>query len=389
MSQRSKGRSNGEGTIFEYPKSSGVWYAQISLANGRRCKRRADSQRAAREKLRQLQAELEHGADLTTQQPTVLQWCFTWLETFATNLKPNIRDDYRGIIKRYIEPAPIGKRRLDKLTPAEVQAWVNDLAAKVAPKTVRNAHARLHKALEVAVRNGYSTRNVAKGIEMPSVPTPKIYPLTIPQVVTLLHTVAGHRWAALYRLAINLGMREGELFGLTWDAIDFEAGTIRIHRQLQRARKQGKPDGPREFLLQTTKTKAGERTLKLDEDILAVLCQHRANQQEERALRGEAWRDPWGNLVFTTETGAPIHISCLLDHFRAVLIIAGLPSIRFHDLRHTAATLMLDSGVPLVTVSKILGHSSPAITATIYAHALDESKSQAIATLSQQLRKTT
>ena len=126
MAQRTKGRSNGEGTIYEAPKGSGIWYAQVSLPDSKRRKRRADSQREAREKLKQLQAEIDQGVDLSAQQPTVAEWCRTWLTTFATNLKPNIRDDYHGILRRYIDSAPLGKRRLDKLTAAEVQqAWVS------------------------------------------------------------------------------------------------------------------------------------------------------------------------------------------------------------------------------------------------------------------------
>jgi integrase len=109
-----------------------------------------------------------------------------------------------------------------------------------------------------------------------------------------------------------------------------------------------------------------------------LLTAHKKTQDEERALLGDKWRDPWGTLVFTTDRNGPIHISCLLDHFRQALKQATLPPIRFHDLRYTAATL--------VTISKILGHSSPAITATIYAHALDEQKADAIAALSQQLQ---
>lgn len=387
MPQRSKGRSNGEGTIYESPKGSGIWYAQVSLPDGKRRKRRAASQREAREKLKQLQTEMDQGVDLSVTQPTVAEWCHTWLTTFATNLKPNIRDDYRGILRRYIDGSTLGKRRLDKLTAAEVQAWVNDLNTRVKPKTVRNAHARLHKALEVAVRNGYIARNVASKTELPQIPSPEIHPLDVKQVKALLKAVENHRWYALYRLAVNLGMREAELFGLTWPAIDFERGTLRIHQQLQRARKDGRQEGPKTFILQATKTKAGERTLKLDEDLIEVLRAHKRNYDEERALRGDKWRDPWGTLVFTSDTGGPIFISGLLAHFRQVLKRAGLPQIRFHDLRHTAATLMLGDGVPLVTVSKILGHSSPAITANIYAHALDEAKSAAIAGLSQQLKK--
>jgi len=385
MPRRSKGRANGEGSVYEYPKGSGKWVAQVYLEDGSSKRRRANSQREAREKLKKLQAEIDQGVDLTIQQPSVAEWCMTWLEHFATNLKPNIRDDYEGVIKRYIEGEPIGQRRLDKLTPAQVQAWVNSLKQRIAPQTVRNAHARLHKALEVAVRNNYVARNVATATELPPVPKDPIRPLTFEEAQRLLDAVEGHRWAALYRLAVNLGMRQAELFGLTWPAIDFERGTLRINQQLRRARpKRGERQ---QFVLQSVKTKAGERTLKLDEDLIEMLRAHKTNQDEERALLGEKWRDPWGSLVFTSDTGGPIFISGLLAHFKQVLKKAELPRIRFHDLRHTAATLMLADGVPLVTVSKVLGHSSPSITGSIYAHALDESKSEAIAGLSKRLRR--
>ncbi len=380
MTKRSKGRANGEGSIYEYPKGSGIWYAQIRLEHDQKKRRRAGTQRAARELLRQMQHERERGVNLGAQQPTIAQWCQMWLETFAINLKLNIKADYAGIIRRTITNAPIGRRRLDQLTPADVQAWVNDLATKVAPQTVRNAHARLHKALAVALRQRYIARNVADDTELPTVRRKPIHPLDFDQAAALLSEVDGHRWAALYRLAINLGLREGELLGLTWDAIDFKANAIRVDQQLQRV------DGA--FVLQTTKTKAGERVLTLDDDLIAVLRVHWRNMVEERLLSGPAWKDKL-NLVFVSETGGPIHVSCLLDHFRQALKRAGLPAIRFHDLRHTAASLMLANGEPLVTVSKILGHSSPAVTATIYAHALDSSKASAIAALSQRLRKAT
>lgn len=180
-------------------------------------------------------------------------------------------------------------------------------------------------------------------------------------------------------------MREAELFGLTWQAIDFERGTLQIFQQLRRARpNRGEP---RKFVLQAVKTKAGERTLKLDADLIEVLRAHKRNYDEERALFGEKWRDPWGTLVFTSDAGGPIHISGLLVHFKQALKEAGLPKIRFHDLPHTAATLMLADGVRLFTVSNLLGHSSPSITAAIYAHALDESKSEDIAGLSKRLKR--
>ena len=270
MARRNKGRANGEGSIYEYPKGSGEWYAQITLSNGRTKRKRAGSQREARKKLAELRSERGQGLNLTAQQPTVAEWCVIWLEKFARNLKPNIREDYRGVIRRYIAGKPIGKRRVNLLTPARVQDWVDALTSSASASTVHNAHARLHKALAVAVKRRYRSENPAAGTELPKVRVKPIQPLSFDQACALLETVAGHCWAPLYRLALNL----------------------------------------------------------------------------------------------------------------------GLPTIRFHDLRHTCATLLLVDRVPLITVSKILGHSSPAVTAKIYVHALDESKAVAIAGLARRLRRT-
>jgi integrase len=379
-----KKRANGEGSIFEYPKGSGRWFAQITLPNGKVKPRLGPSQREAREKLKQLQAEQEQGIDLALQQPTLLEWCEIWLERYAKNLKPNIREDYRGVVRRYIASDPIGQRKLHQLTPALVQDWVDRLGMRVAAQTVRNAHARLHTALSVAVKRRYISRNVAEDTDLPQVRTRPIQPLDIDGVWALLDMVAHHRWAVLYRLAVNLGLRQGELLGLTWDAIDLEKGTIRISRQLRRV--PGKAGEGKVFALQPTKTAASDRLLDLDEDLIAILKAFRILWLEERVRADGGRRNPW-DLLFTSETGAPIHVSMLADHFKASLKAAHLSPIRFHDLRHTAATLMLDDGASLVTVSKILGHSSPAVTARIYAHALDKSKAHAIAGLSRQIRR--
>jgi integrase len=382
MTRKAKGRANGEGSVFEYPKGSGKWIAQVPLSDGRTRRARAPSQRVARGKLREMQKDVESGVNITSQQPTVTEWCQIWLSTFAINLKPNIKADYAGVIKRYITDTPLGKRKLSQLTPADVQAWINTLAKRVSAQTVRNAHARLHKALVVAVRQRDVVRNVADDVELPSARPPTIQPLDLAQTRAFLAITEGHRLTVLYRLAVNLGMRQAELLGLTWDAIDWQAGTLRVDRQLKRVAGE---DDVRSFVLQTTKTRAGERLLQLDEDLLALLRAHRETQTEEAELLGERWGNTL-NLVFVGESGAPIHFSNLVQQFKKLLKAAGLPAIRFHDLRHTAATLMLADSVPLVTVSKILGHSSPAVTANIYAHALDDSKAGAIAGLSRRLR---
>jgi integrase len=381
MPRKPKGRANGEGSVYREGKG---WIAQITLANGKPKRRRAKTEAAALDKLDELRALRRRGVNLSKQSPTVAEWWSTWLDMYARQLKPNIREDYRGIGRRYVDSDAIGRRKVALLTGAEVQDWVDRLCDKVAPSTVRNAHARMHKCMKVAIQRRVRTDNPADNIDLPEARPAPIQPLDFDQSMRLLEILEDDRWAALYRLLINLGLREGEALGLTWDAIDLKRGTIRVYRQLKRIPKQ---DGSgKEFVLQTTKKAASDRILDLDEDIIAALRTHKTNQLEEELASRKRWIDTWG-LVFVSENGAPIHPSNLLAHLHKTLEQAELPKIRVHDLRHTCATLMLDAGVSLVTVSKILGHSSVAITAKIYAHALDKSKASAIATLSERLRR--
>lgn len=381
MARRAKGRANGEGSIYREGKG---WMAQITLANGKPKRMRAKTQEEARGKLDELRELRQRGVNLGKKSPTLSEWWGTWLDKYAKQLKPNTREDYRGIGKRYVDSDPLGRRKVSLITNAEVQDWVDRLCEQIAPQTVRNAHARLHKAFKVAIQRHIRADNPADNIDLPEARSTPINPLDFDQVLRLLDQLAGDRWLVLYRLLINLGLREGEALGLTWDAIDLKKGTIRIYRQLKRVPKK---DGEgKEFALQTTKKPASDRTLDLDEDMIRLLRAYHANQLEEKLIAGKRWKDTRG-LVFLTETGAPIHPSNLLKHFHKTLEAAELPKIRVHDLRHTCATLMLDAGISLVTVSKILGHSSVAVTAKIYAHALDKSKASAIAVLSGRLQR--
>jgi integrase len=390
MSPRKKGRANGEGSVYETPKGSGRWMAQLTLPSGRKERRRAASQREGLEILARLRKELLQGVDLSLEQPTVAQWCTIWLAKFAKQLKPNIRDDYAGIVRREIESAPIGRVRLDRLTVAQVQDWIDAMSDEHAPRTVRNAHARLRTALKVAVKRGYRATNPAEAVDLPPERAYQIITLNFAQAARLLDQLRGHRWAALYRLALTTGMRQGEILGLTWDMVDLKEGLLHVRQQLRRVRRAGE-EKAREFVLQTTKTAAGDRVIHLDDTLITVLQAHRANQVEEQTFtlqRGRRWHDPFlkrGGLLFVADSGAPVHATDLRNHLLSVLAAAGLPTVRFHDLRHTAATLMLADNVPIVTVSKILGHSSPAVTAKIYAHALDSAKATAIAGLSRRL----
>lgn len=393
-------RAKGEGSIFESPKGSGVWYAQITLADGRQIQRQGPSKGQAREKLKALQRQAAAEVALGKQQPTLWEWWLLWIDQYAAKLKPNIKDDYRGIGRRYVERSKIGRKRLIVLTPTDVQDWVNALARQgLAPRTVRNAHARLRRSLAVALRHGYVEKNVAVGIELPAEETGDdleeedltVQSLTFAQARQLIAILEGHRLQPLYHLAINLGLRQGELLGLTWDCVDLEGRRLTIKQQLKRVAQPGAAAGDaKSWALTPPKTKAARRVIKLSTELVEVLRAHLKNLREEQLLHGKPFRerDPFrkrGGLVFVTQTGAPIHGAELLRHLHRWLQKAELPVIRFHDLRHTAATLMIADRVQIPAVSTILGHANPGITMRIYAHALEDATAEAVAGLSRRL----
>ncbi len=164
---------------------------------------------------------------------------------------------------------------------------------------------------------------------------------------------------AQYHLAIKTGLRMGELLGLKWTDLDWNRGTIRVQRQVQRVTGQG-------MVFMSPKTNAGRRTIPLGVETLSILREHRTKQQDERETAGNRWQDY--DLIFPSSIGTPQSPSNLLKAFKSELKCAGIPVIRFHDLRHTAASLMLNQGVPPFVVSKILGHSKPSTTMDIYGH---------------------
>ena len=389
-------RTKGEGSIFESPKGSGIWYAQITLISGKQTKRKCTSAKEARTKLRELQALAADEVNLGNKQPTLWQWWEIWLDQFAPQLKQNMREEYRSIGRRYVRDVSIGRRKLIDIQFAEYQAWANDLTKRLKPKTVHNIVARLKTALSVARKRRYIAVNHAEDIELPSLTHSgddfvEMHPYSFGQATALLETLKDNRLYALYRLAINTGARQAELLALTEQSIDWTTGELKITHQLKRITQPNALKGaPKVWGLVPLKTKNARRAIQLDDDLLAVLRRHRVNLLEERLLLGKAFqeRDPFrkrGGLLFVSETGAPIHGSLLLQHFHRWAAKADVPIVRFHDLRHTAATLMLADGVPVSTVSGILGHANAGITMKIYAHALQEGKASAVAGLSKKL----
>jgi integrase len=220
----------------------------------------------------------------------------------------------------------------------------------------------LHKALKQALRWGLVPRNVCEAVDPPRVHREEIRPLSPKQARALLTAAREDRLEALYVLAIHCGLRQGELLGLRWEDIDLEARTLQVRRTLTAAK-----DGPAFTVPKTAKSR---RSVNLTPGVVAALRRQRERQLEERKRLAELWHDQ--GLVFATEVGTPLHRGNLSSRsFKPLLEKAGLPSsVRFHDLRHTCATLLLSKGVHPKLVQDLLGHSNVSVTLDTYIHVL-------------------
>jgi len=290
-----------------------------------------------------------------------------WLDEVARpTLRASTYDSYDDILRLHLIPG-LGRIPLAKLAPAEVQSFLNaKLESGLSPRRVQYLHAVLRRALVTAERWGLVARNVAKLVDAPRVPRHEIEPLTPEQARRLIEAAAKDRLRALYVTALGTGLRQGELLGLRWEDVDLEAGRLRVRHTLARV------DGRLELL--EPKTDRSRRSVSLPEVVVSALRAHRTRQRMERLVAGSRWQDT--EHTFATTIGTPIEAARVTRSFGLALERAGLPRIRFHDLRHAAATFLLAQGFTLEDVKNLLGHSSIVLTSNTYGHVLEQRKQQ-------------
>jgi integrase len=282
-------------------------------------------------------------------------------------VRPSTFERHEQIIRMHIKPA-LGRVGLKHLTPAHVRGLITGkLEIGLAPATVRKIHSTLHKALSQAVSDGLIPRNAAD-VKAPR-PAPKeMRPLSEGEARTFLDAARGDRFEALYVLAISTGLRRGELLGLRWDDVDLERGTLRVGRALVR-------EGGRHAVGET-KTRRGRRQVNLTSRTVTALRAHRTRQLEEKIRLAGLYENR--GLIFATQKGTPVNPENLVKRsFKPLLERVGLPEIRFHDLRHTCATLLLGQGVHPKLVQELLGHATIAMTLDTYSHYLPSMGNQA------------
>ncbi|MBR6954157.1 MAG: site-specific integrase [Clostridia bacterium] len=294
---------------------------------------------------------------------TVAQWLTIWQRDFLGNVKPGTAISYEMQVRVHIVPT-LGEIKLTALRTPVVQRLYNQkLAQGMSPKSIKNIHGCLHRALDMAVRIGYLTKNPTSACILPTVRQAEIHPLDTPDLKKLLESIHGDEYEALILTAIFTGMRSGELLGLTWDCIDFENGIIRVVKQLVQPRKKG-----RSFSFGTPKNGKG-RTLTPAPFVMEVLKEHKKAQVELRKAAGPAWDDGgFPNLVFTHPDGSHLSQPTVWKALQKILEKAGLESHRFHDLRHTYVVNAFRAGDDVKTVQQNAGHYSAAFTLDRYAH---------------------
>ena len=370
-------RLNNEGAIYESPKGSGIWWAQLPADDqGKRPRRQAKSKEEAGKKLEKMQRDRERGLNLAKKRPTVDEYAATWLDTVVSrHRKPSTVASYTYIVRHYILPR-LGHIRIDQINVRRVRQFVNHMMDEdFSPDTVRNAYMRLRGMLQSAVDEGVTSYNLSAKIELPKARIDVARILSIPQAQTLLATVEEHRLSVLYYIYLILGLRRGEGLGLRWSDVNREVETIDIRQQIQIIEN--------EIALNTPKNDK-TRTLPLSPELVAMLQEHEKNQREERELAGAQWQEH--GLIFPSEVGTPMNPNNLLRHFKLTLQAANLEHMRLHDLRHTSATLLADLGTEERIIAAILGHGPKNITRR-YSHTTIETMRKPINQLSASLTK--
>ncbi len=365
-------RGNGEGSIS---RRKGGWIAQYYVEVGGVRKRRslyAKTRQEAAAKLAKAIADRDGGVVVDAGKLTVGDYLDGWLkDSVQGTVRQRTYERYESIVRVHLKPA-FGRLKLKDLTPNLVRGLYRRKldgdpgkgVKPLSPRSVNYIHVTLHKALSQAVGDGLIPRNAAS-VKAPRPEKPEIRPLSRHQARRLLATAReeGDRFEALYVLALHTGMREGELLGLRWDDLDLEATTptLQVRRTLSETRTGHRFEKP--------KNNRG-RSLRLSRLSTGALGAHRVRQNAERLSAGSRWRDE--GLVFPSAVGTPMSGASLYSRcFRALVRRAGLPPVRFHDLRHTCATILVQAGMHPKYVQEMFGHANISITLDTYSHVIE------------------
>ena len=365
-------------TVTRNGKSYTYWEARITTGRdpgtGKQVQRSitGKTQREVREKMQAVAVAVDSGTYTPPEKMTVGEWLDVWLEEYVEPAsKHNTYASYETQVRYRLKPA-FGAIRLQELNKLQLQKFFNSLQngeKPCSPKTIKNVHGILHKALATAVELRYIPYNTADNIKLPKVVRKEIQPLEPVKISALLTVLEGEAYKNVFLVALFTGMREGEVLGLSWDCVDFDTGTITIKRQLQRRKEKGG-----EYYLNTPKS-GKARVITPADFVMNALRDEKRTQTERRIKAGRIWDNPM-NLVFTNEQGQHLAIQTVFLHYKRLAASIGLPDSRFHDLRHTYAVTALQEGDSVKAVQEALGHATASFTLDVYGHVSEKMKAE-------------
>lgn len=371
-------------TVTRKGQTYTYWEARLTVGRdpgtGKQIQRSftAKTQKEVREKLQAAAVTVNENTYIAPQKFTVGHWMDTWAADYLGNKKPATVSIYKNNIKNHIKPA-LGAVKLQDLGGHMVQEFINGME-DLSPASVRLAYKVLHMALEKAVELRYLTRNPADRCVLPKADQKEIHPLTDEQTAALLASAKGDPLEYLVIVALFSGCRLSELLGLTWDAVDFEKGTLSITKQLALK-------GFRDESVFLSPKNGKPRTIAPASLVFSALRGQRRLQAEYRLRSGPVWENVH-NLVFSNEIGGPLEQNRINQRFHKLTAAAGLSGIRFHDLRHTYAVNAIRAGDDIKTIQGNLGHASASFTLDRYGHFTEQMKRDSAARMEAFIKST-
>lgn len=411
--RRAKGTGNiRKRTVTRNGKKYEFWEAAVTIGydpgTGKQIRKSftGASMKEVREKMQAAAVAVQDGDFFEPSKITLGGWFDLWFKDYCGDKKYLTVKQYKSMTETHIRPA-LGAVKLSKLTPPQIQSFYNELQRSgrtvkekdketgmtitrqepLSTKTIKNIHGIMSKALSTAVDVGYIKSNPAERVTLPRVEKKEIHPLTDEQIKAFMKACTGHDYERVYKLILFTGLREGEALGLTWDCVDFEAGTIKIVKQLQ---KRPERDGGYTFApLKNDKA----RTITAAPFVMKILEEQEKAQLCQRLRAGEVWQG-WQSLeerktglVFTRDSGRHLDCTMLYKAYKKLAEQIGAPESRVHDLRHTFAVLSLQNGDPIKTVQDNLGHATAAFTLDVYGHVSEKMKEDSAARMQAYIEK--
>jgi len=368
-----KKRGQNMGSV--YRRNDGRWVGAVSV-EGKQQYKYFKTQREAREWVQKTTIQVDEGLTYLSTRTTFKEFMQYWLDSVEPSIRSNTIRQYAYVVNNHI-PDRLGRVKLLDLRPDMIQVLINmKLDEGLSTRTVELIYAVLRRALNQAVQQGILLRNPIKGVAKPKPKRPEMVTLTDTQVRTLLLAVRGTRYDALYQIAVTTGMRKGEILGLKWGDLDWGNCRLHVQRQLLRIPNEG-------LVFSEPKSKAGRRVIVVGKATIDKLRTHQTLQQKERQFAGDRWQE--SDLIFPSTIGTPMEPRNVIRHFKDTLREAFLPNVRFHDLRHTAATLMLQQGTHPKIVQERLGHASISLTLDTYSHVIPTMQEEVAAKIDELL----